>query len=85
MLFLGGVFFPISSMPNWLQHIARFLPLTHFSGAMRDVMTKGAGLGAIKGDLFAMLAWVATFIGLVRSGVRAMFNSELRAREKILN
>jgi len=33
---------------------------------------------------FALLAWVATFIGLVRSGVSAMFDSDLRARQQIL-
>jgi hypothetical protein len=33
---------------------------------------------------FALLAWVATFIGLVRAGVGAMFDSQLRAREQIL-
>jgi tellurite resistance protein TehA-like permease len=33
---------------------------------------------------FALLAWVATFIGLVRSGVSAMFDSHLRAREQLL-
>lgn len=62
MLFLGGVFFPISSMPNWLQHFARFLPLTHFSNALRDIMTKDAGLGAIKWDLLAMAAWATGLI-----------------------
>jgi tellurite resistance protein TehA-like permease len=34
---------------------------------------------------FALLAWVATFIGLVRSGGSAMSNSDLRGREQILN
>lgn len=62
MLFLGGVFFPISGMPHWLQQVAKLLPLTHFSNALREVMTKDAGLGALKGDLFAMAAWAAVLI-----------------------
>ncbi len=62
MLFLGGTFFPISSMPAWLQKIAQFLPLTHFSGALRDVMTKGADISAIMGHLGVMALWSAILI-----------------------
>jgi ABC-2 type transport system permease protein len=57
MLFLGGTFFPISNMPTWLQHFAKYLPLTYFSTALRDVMTKGAGFSDIGWNLFAMVIW----------------------------
>ncbi|MCC6404927.1 MAG: ABC transporter permease [Candidatus Yanofskybacteria bacterium] len=63
MLFLGGTFFPISSMPNWLQHVAKFLPLSFFSTALREVMTRDAGLSDIAGDLLGMLVWGALLIG----------------------
>jgi ABC-2 type transport system permease protein len=43
MLFLGGVFFSIDNMPQWLQYIAKVLPLTYFSTGLRDIMNKGAG------------------------------------------
>jgi ABC-2 type transport system permease protein len=62
MLFLGGTFFPVSGMPHWLQVFAKILPLTFFSSALRDVMTKAAGFGAIAGDLAGMLAWGAVLI-----------------------
>jgi ABC-2 type transport system permease protein len=62
MLFLGGVFFSISSMPGWLQVISKFLPLTHFSTALREVMTKGAGFSDISGDLLAMTIWAVVLI-----------------------
>jgi ABC-2 type transport system permease protein len=64
MLFLGGTFFPISGMPSWLQTFAKFLPLTFFSGALRDVMTKAAGFGAIAGDLVGMLVWAIVLIAI---------------------
>jgi ABC-2 type transport system permease protein len=57
-LFLGGVFFPTSGMPNWLQAITKLLPLTYFTNAIREVMTKGAGFGDIKIDLLGMTVWV---------------------------
>ena len=62
MLFLGGTFFPVTGMPGWLQAIAKLLPLTFFSTALREVMTKDAGLGAIKWDILGMLAWGAVLI-----------------------
>jgi ABC-2 type transport system permease protein len=62
MMFLGGVFFDINNMPHWLQVFAKFLPLTHLSNAMRDVMTKGAGIGDIGTDLLAMAVWAVVLI-----------------------
>jgi ABC-2 type transport system permease protein len=62
MLFLGGVFFDVSSMPKWLQVFSKALPLTHFSNALRAVMTKAAGFGDIKWDIGAMALWA---IGLI--------------------
>ncbi len=63
MLFLGGTFFPISGMPSWLQSVAKFLPLSFFTTSLREVMTKDASFGAIKGDLLGMLVWGVLLIG----------------------
>ncbi len=35
MAFLGGTFFPVDKMPEWVQWILYFLPLTHASKAIR--------------------------------------------------
>lgn len=64
MLFLGGTFFPLSSMPDWLQKGAKLLPLTYFSSALRDVMTKAASLGDIKWDLLGMILWSIVLMAL---------------------
>jgi ABC-2 type transport system permease protein len=64
MLFLGGTFFAVDSFPTWLQHIANYLPLTFFSHAMREVMTKGAGFSAIATDIYWMLAWGVVLVFL---------------------
>ncbi len=45
MVFLAGVFFPLTQAPGWLQTLARFLPLTYLADGLRDV--------AIRGDSFA--------------------------------
>lgn len=35
MAFLGGTFFPVDRMPEWVQQVLQFLPLTHASRAIR--------------------------------------------------
>lgn len=64
MLFLGGVFFAIENMPQWLQYIAKLLPLTYFSTALRDVMNNGAGFTDILGHLVLMVIWSIVLVGL---------------------
>ncbi|MFA6909101.1 MAG: ABC transporter permease [Patescibacteria group bacterium] len=62
MLFLGGTFFPLDTMPSWLQGIVQFLPLTYFSHALREVMANGSGFDAIKTDLLWMTGWAVVLI-----------------------
>ncbi|MCL5439818.1 MAG: ABC transporter permease, partial [Candidatus Thermoplasmatota archaeon] len=38
MLFLSGVFFPISDMPAFLQVVSEFLPLTYFIKALDNLI-----------------------------------------------
>lgn len=64
MLFLGGTFFPINTMPDWLQGIVKYLPLTHLSHALREVMANGSGFSAIRTDIFWMLGWSVVLIVL---------------------
>jgi len=42
MMFLGGVFMPLASMPAWLQGAARFLPLTYSVEALRVALLGGS-------------------------------------------
>lgn len=62
MLFLSGVFFPLDSMPEWLQNIVQYLPLTYFADAMRDVMGNGATFLDVRTDLLWMLGWSVVLI-----------------------
>ncbi len=64
MLFLGGTFFPVDSFPAWLGHIAKYLPLTFFSDAMRSVMTKGYTISQISNDLLWMFGWAIVMVVL---------------------
>lgn len=42
MAFLGGTFFPVDRLPDWLQSILGLLPLTHASTAIRAAALGGA-------------------------------------------
>ncbi len=57
MMFLSGVFFPITTLPGWLQTVVHVLPLTWLTDAMHRVMNDGAGLTAIGLDLLVLGGW----------------------------
>jgi ABC-2 type transport system permease protein len=62
MLFLGGTFFPIETMPAWLQNIASYLPLTYLSNSLRQVMINGATLTDVSSDLLWMAGWATALV-----------------------
>lgn len=41
MMFLSGTFFPLEMMPDFLQQIAKVLPLTYLNNGLRDSMIYG--------------------------------------------
>jgi ABC-2 type transport system permease protein len=43
---LSGIIVPVASEPDWLQAVSNVLPLTYAVDAMREVMLRGADLGA---------------------------------------
>jgi ABC-2 type transport system permease protein len=54
---LAGTFFPIDRFPQWLQVIAKVLPLTHLNIAMRSVAFEGAHLWDVKTEIGILLLW----------------------------
>jgi ABC-2 type transport system permease protein len=68
MMFLGGVFVPVSSLPVWLQAVARLLPLTYSVEALRAALSGGA-LAVAALDLIVLAAFT---VGLFALAVRVM-------------
>ena len=67
MTFLSGVFFPREAMPDVLQRITDFLPLTYLANALRAITNEGAGIPDISQDLVGMAVWaVISFVIAVR-------------------
>jgi ABC-2 type transport system permease protein len=54
---LAGVYYPITVLPNWLEPISRFLPLTYALDSMRLAMLKGASLYDVRFDILALLGF----------------------------
>lgn len=47
MMFLSGVFFPITSMPDWMRPVIQLMPLKYGVDAIREPMLNGNGLSAV--------------------------------------
>lgn len=63
MLFLGGVFFPIRDMPDYLQPIVNVLPISHLSHALRETMNVGTPFMELSSDALILGCWlVGAFI-----------------------
>lgn len=54
---LSGTFFPIDSLPTWLQPIANNMPLTYFNIAMRKISTETSDLTQVLPYLFGLAVW----------------------------
>jgi len=59
LMFLGGIFFPNSLLPKWLENAAGILPSTQMGDALRAVVYNGSGIGDIWQKLAIMGAWIA--------------------------
>lgn len=59
MMFLSGVFFARSNMPDWLQGITHYFPLTYVADALRSISLDGASLWAVRWDLVGIAVWLA--------------------------
>ena len=56
-IFLSGVFYPIESMPELVQPIAKVLPLSFVSTGMRQIANDGATLMEIAPSLIGIAIW----------------------------
>lgn len=62
MMFLAGTFFPLETMPSFLQTIARFLPLYYVNEGLRDAMILENASGALINTLIISIFAAIVFI-----------------------
>jgi ABC-2 type transport system permease protein len=59
MMFLSGVFFPTFLMPQLLQNITKFIPLTPIIDSVRLIITENSSLVDLGPQLIVMAVWTA--------------------------
>jgi ABC-2 type transport system permease protein len=57
MMFLSGIIFPVSQLPDWLQLFGKSLPLYYAADAVRRVMVLNVGLDVIGEDLIILVVY----------------------------
>jgi len=72
-ILLGGLFWPIESIPSYLQPLSYVIPLRYGIDAERSIMLRGWGLGQVWIDIvvlvvFAMLTITGSVLLLKRKG-----------------
>ncbi len=66
-IFLSGIFYPIDSMPEWIQPVAQLLPLSFVSTGMREIANAGSTLLEIFPSLIGIAVWfVISFVAATR-------------------
>ena len=58
MIFLSGTFFPRFAMPEWLQSVSGYLPLTPIIDGIRLIATEGKSLGDILPQIGLVSIWI---------------------------
>lgn len=61
---LGGIYYPISLLPEWLETIARLLPITYALNVMREALINGASWPMVRADFVVLLGFAAILFPL---------------------
>ena len=56
-LLLGGVYYPVRVMPDWLQTLSRLIPVTYALDAMRRALLTGATFQELLPDIIALVVF----------------------------
>lgn len=60
-ILLGGVFYPVSVLPDWLRPLSRAIPITWSLDGLRGALLLGEGYGALLGEI-AILALITAVL-----------------------
>jgi ABC-2 type transport system permease protein len=69
-IFLGGFFFPIEAMPEWLQALSYVVPLRYMLVVIRGIFLKGVGLEILYPEVMAMAIFGAAMMLLAAARFR---------------
>lgn len=75
---IGGVYFPIAVLPQWLQFLAQFLPITYAIRAMELAVYRGASLVSLKKEVGFLLFFSVILLPLCVSYFKYALNKARR-------
>jgi len=58
MMFLGGVFFSLEMMPDFLQPVVRVIPLTYLGDSLRQIMVDASALHSHLVNICVLAGWL---------------------------
>lgn len=61
---LGGAYFPIDTMPAWMQKVSFLVPITYSLDALRRTMLQGSSMAAVARPLATLVAIAAILLPL---------------------
>ena len=69
-ILLAGVFWPLEAVPELLQPISYFIPLTYSVDGLRSVMIRGWGLDQVWPEVTILVVFAAVMLGLSILGLK---------------
>ncbi|MEJ2265934.1 MAG: ABC transporter permease, partial [Anaerolineales bacterium] len=62
--FLGGIYYPVTILPGWLQFFSYLLPVTYALRAMRLALLQGASTATILSDILVLAVFSAILVSV---------------------
>jgi len=70
LMFLSGIFFPFTFMPDFLQKVARLLPLTYLGDGLRQSMVNAPQVAPLGLDALVLAAWTIVCLAIAARSFR---------------
>jgi ABC-2 type transport system permease protein len=64
LLLVSGVYYPVKVLPDWMQVIAKFSPVTYALDGSRAALLRGASAAELWGSIWPLLVMGAVFVPL---------------------
>jgi ABC-2 type transport system permease protein len=62
LLLVSGVYYPVKVLPEWMQAVAQFSPVTYALDGSRAALLDGVGLSQLWGSIWPLLIMGAVFV-----------------------
>jgi ABC-2 type transport system permease protein len=70
LMFLSGIFFPFTFMPDFLRSVARLLPLTYLGDGLRQSMVNAPQIAPLGVDALVLGGWMVVCLAIAARSFR---------------